>query len=88
MRVAEGWFNGRIGFEGEKRNIWGDKNTVIARIEATLEDGTTKQVVSDESWSVTEGPTRLAEIYDGENYDATFLHECVVGLTCGVWVAE
>ena len=71
VRVAEGWFNGRIGFEGGKRNIWGDANTLIAQLEITLDDGTVQRVVSDESWSVTEGPTRLAEIYDGEKYDAT-----------------
>lgn len=71
VRVAEGWFNGRIGFEGGKRNIWGDRNTLIAQLEATLNDGSVQQVISDESWTVTEGPTRLAEIYDGEKYDAT-----------------
>jgi alpha-L-rhamnosidase len=71
VRVAEGWFNGRIGFEGGKRNIWGDRNTLIAQLEITLDDGSLQQVVSDESWSVAEGPTQLAEIYDGERYDAT-----------------
>ena len=71
VRVAEGWFNGRIGFEGGKRNIWGDRNTLIAQLEATFTDGNTKQVVSDKSWTFTEGPTQLAEIYDGEKYDAT-----------------
>ncbi|KAF3038144.1 hypothetical protein E8E12_006799 [Didymella heteroderae] len=71
VRVAEGWFNGRIGFEGGKRNIWGDRNTLIAQLETTLDNGDVQKVVSDESWSVTEGPIRRAEIYDGEKYDAT-----------------
>ncbi|KAJ8108539.1 hypothetical protein OPT61_g8108 [Boeremia exigua] len=71
VRVAEGWFNGRIGFEGGRRNIWGEQNTLIAQLEATLGDGSVQQVISDDSWSVTEGPVRLAEIYDGEKYDAT-----------------
>lgn len=70
VRVAEGWYNGRIGFEGGKRNIWGDRNTLIAQLEVTSEDGSVQQVVSDETWSVTEGPIQLTEIYDGEKYDA------------------
>ncbi|KAJ4402301.1 hypothetical protein N0V91_007334 [Didymella pomorum] len=71
VRVAEGWFNGRIGFEGGKRNIWGDRNTLIAQLEITQDDEKMQQIVSDESWSVTEGPTQRGEIYDGEKYDAT-----------------
>src|SRR5690242_7591561 len=71
VRVAEGWYNGRIGFEGGKRNIWGDRNTLIAQLEVVSEHGSMQQVVTDETWSVTEGPIRLAEIYDGEKYDAT-----------------
>lgn len=71
VRVAEGWFNGRIGFEGGKRSIWGDRNTLIAQLEITFEDGEVQRVTSDQSWSVTEGPCQLAEIYDGEKYDAT-----------------
>ncbi|KAF2630202.1 glycoside hydrolase family 78 protein [Macroventuria anomochaeta] len=71
VRVAEGWYNGRIGFEGGKRNIWGERNTLIAQLEATLDDGSIQQVVSDDTWSVTEGPIRLTEIYDGEKYDAS-----------------
>lgn len=71
VRVAEGWYNGRIGFEGGKRNIWGDRNTLIAQLEVVSEHGSVQQIVSDETWSVTEGPIRLTEIYDGEKYDAT-----------------
>ncbi|KAF9695124.1 hypothetical protein EKO04_007186 [Ascochyta lentis] len=71
VRVAEGWFNGRIGFEGGKRNIWGEGNALIAQLEVRLEDGSVQRVVSDDGWTVTEGPVRIAEIYDGEKYDAT-----------------
>ncbi|KAJ7595078.1 bacterial alpha-L-rhamnosidase-domain-containing protein [Mycena floridula] len=35
-------------------------------------DGTTDRVVSDASWRVTEGPTRLDDVFGGENYDASF----------------
>jgi alpha-L-rhamnosidase len=32
-------------------------------------DGTVERVVTDGTWKVTEGPTRLDDIYGGENYD-------------------
>lgn len=71
VRVAEGWFSGRIGFRGGHRNIWGDTNALLAQLEVTLQNGQTMVIVTDDTWLVTEGPIRLAEIYDGEKYDAT-----------------
>ncbi|KAF6832990.1 bacterial alpha-l-rhamnosidase domain protein [Colletotrichum musicola] len=72
VRVAEGWFSGRIGFEGGYRNIWGPHTALIAQLEIELADGRAVTVESDGSWTVAKGPIRLAEIYDGEKYDATF----------------
>ncbi|KAK9599916.1 hypothetical protein V6Z92_000007 [Aspergillus fumigatus] len=71
VRVAEGWFSGRIGFEGGHRNIWGSHPALLVQLEVTLKDGGLQIITSDGSWSVTRGPIRLAEIYDGEKYDAT-----------------
>ncbi|KAF9871101.1 hypothetical protein CkaCkLH20_11518 [Colletotrichum karsti] len=71
IRVAEGWFSGRIGFEGGRRSIWGTRTAVFAQLEISYKDGTSQTIVTDDSWLVTRGPTKLAEIYDGEKYDAT-----------------
>jgi alpha-L-rhamnosidase len=71
VRVAEGWFSGRIGFEGGHRNIWGSHTALLVQMEVTSKDGGLQTITSDSSWSVTRGPIRLAEIYDGEKYDAT-----------------
>jgi len=71
VRVAEGWFSGRIGFEGGHRNIWGPHTALLVQLEVTFADGNVETVVSDASWTVTKGPMRQAEIYDGEKYDAT-----------------
>jgi alpha-L-rhamnosidase len=71
IRVAEGWFSGRIGFEGGHRNIWGEHTALMAQLEVTFSTGQRTIIISDKSWMVTEGPIRLAEIYDGEKYDAT-----------------
>ncbi|KAN0098892.1 glycoside hydrolase family 78 protein [Hyaloscypha variabilis] len=71
IRVGEGWFCGRIGFEGGGRNLWGDRTAVMAQLELAYEDGSIQVVNTDDSWEVASGPTRLAEIYNGEKYDAT-----------------
>lgn len=71
VRVAEGWFCGRIGFEGGHRNIWGPHPSLIAQLEITYSDGHQDVVTTNASWMVAQGPIRLAEIYDGEKYDAT-----------------
>ncbi|KAF7349624.1 hypothetical protein MSAN_01688300 [Mycena sanguinolenta] len=36
-------------------------------------DGTSERIVSDLSWKSIEGPTRLDDIYGGENYDASYI---------------
>jgi alpha-L-rhamnosidase len=71
VRVAEGWFSGRIRFEGGRRNIWGSNATLLAQLEITFEDGHSQKICSDNSWQVARGSIRLAEIYDGEKYDVT-----------------
>jgi len=72
VRVAEGWFCGRIGFEGGRRNIWGDQTALMAQLELTFEDGSVDVVCTDESWEVAPGPVQLAEIYHGEKYDCSY----------------
>jgi len=43
---------------------------MIARIFLEYADGSTEDVVSDESWKVTAGPTLFSSEYGGEDYDA------------------
>ncbi|KAH7127241.1 bacterial alpha-L-rhamnosidase-domain-containing protein [Dendryphion nanum] len=71
VRVAEGWFCGRIGFAGGNRNIWGHHPALIAQLEINYSDGSAQSLISGSSWVVAKGPIRLAEIYDGEKFDAT-----------------
>ncbi|KAL4862099.1 hypothetical protein BDV12DRAFT_190658 [Aspergillus spectabilis] len=59
----------RMGFGG-KRNHYGNRTAVLAQLEIVGEDDTAYTVATDGSWTVTQGPTRQAEIYDGEVYDA------------------
>jgi alpha-L-rhamnosidase len=87
VRVAEGWYKGRLGFEGGARNIWGPRTALLAQLEVTLVDGSITVIGTDDSWTVTKGPIQRGEIYDGEKYDATaeIPGWSMVGVTSGDW---
>jgi alpha-L-rhamnosidase len=70
VELASGWHSGRIS-RGHAlyENFASPK--VLCQLEVTLKDGTKTTIVSDESWKgTTNGPIRLASLYDGEVYDA------------------
>jgi alpha-L-rhamnosidase len=70
VTLGDGWFRGRIGFGGGRRNIYGDRRALLAQLEITYQDGTVERVVTDESWRAATGPILSSDIYDGETYDA------------------
>ncbi|MFI0733614.1 glycoside hydrolase family 78 protein [Streptomyces sp. NPDC021225] len=68
--LGDGWFRGRIGFDGRTRAIYGDRLAFLAQLEVEYEDGTTQRVVTDGSWRAATGPVVSSGLYDGEAYDA------------------
>jgi alpha-L-rhamnosidase len=68
--LGDGWFRGRFGFGGGRRNIYGERLALLAQLELRYADGTSERVVSDERWRATRGPILASDIYDGETYDA------------------
>ncbi|MFD8307341.1 family 78 glycoside hydrolase catalytic domain [Streptomyces sp. NPDC059690] len=68
--LGEGWYTGRLGFGGGRRNLYGDRRALLAQLEVTHPDGTVTTIVTDETWRATTGPVLRSEIYDGEAYDA------------------
>ncbi len=68
--LGNGWYRGRMGYGGGRRNIYGDRLALLGQIEITYADGTTDRIVTDEQWHAARGPILMAEIYDGETYDA------------------
>ena len=49
-----------------------DRQALLAELRIAYEDGTREVIGTDSSWEVTEdGPYRMADIYDGETYDAS-----------------
>ena len=68
--LGDGWYRGRIGFEGGRRNIYGDRLALLAQLEINYEDSTSAWIVTDETWRAARGPILANDIYDGETYDA------------------
>ena len=70
--VAPAWFSGRFGLPRGDRTggYYGDHVGLLAQLEITTRDGETSTVGTDATWTATSTPFLLAEIYDGETYDA------------------
>jgi alpha-L-rhamnosidase len=49
---------------------WTSEPRLLARLVIEYDDGRTAEVVSDESWRITGGPTVSNDLYTGETYDA------------------
>lgn len=72
VAIGNGWrgnlfvkwefFNREVAFGGEKQ--------LIAELELTYADGRTELIVTDETWTASEGPIRENGIFLGETYDA------------------
>lgn len=70
VELASGWHSGRISRgKADYENFASPK--VLCQLEITLKDGSKKIIISDDTWKgTTNGPIRLASLYDGEVYDA------------------
>ena len=79
--VAGGWAVGSFSFT-RKNRISADRQALLAELRIEFEDGTSQIIGTDRDWSVTlNGPCRMADLYDGETYDARIdLSESQMGL--------
>ena len=68
--LADGWYSGHIAW-GARRDVYGTKPRFRAMLRVEYEDGTDQVFATDQSWSATEGPKKLADFLVGEEYDAT-----------------
>ena len=69
--VAGGWAVGSFTLS-RKNRISADRQALLLELRIARKDGTVEVIGTDESWEVTEdGPCRLADLYDGETWDAT-----------------
>ncbi len=69
--VSGGWAVGSFVFTRLNRHD-GDRQAFLCELRITYADGTKEVIGTDSTWDVTEdGNYRMADIYDGETYDAT-----------------
>ena len=73
--LGDGWFRGRLGFGGGRRNLYGERLALLAQLELHYADGSIERVLSDQQWRATTGPILMSDIYDGERYDARLERE-------------
>ncbi|MCD8076684.1 MAG: glycoside hydrolase family 78 protein [Lachnospiraceae bacterium] len=68
--LGEGWFKGRLGFDGGFTDIYGDRLYAIAELYVKNEQGEKLAVRTDDTWESRVSPITFNNIYDGEVYDA------------------
>lgn len=68
--LGDGWFRGRLGYHGGRRNIYGDRLALLAQLEIEYADGSTERIVTNDSWRAAPGAILASDIYDGETCDA------------------
>lgn len=70
VTVAGGWAVGSFVFT-RKNRVTADRQALLAELRIEYTDGTVEVIGTDSGWQVTEdGPVRMADLYDGETYDA------------------
>ena len=73
--VAGGWAVGSFVFT-RKNRVTADRQALLLELRVWYADGTTQVFGTDESWQVAmDGPVQMADLYDGETYDATVTPE-------------
>ncbi len=69
VQLGNGWYRGDLAWEG-RRNLYGDRLSLLVQIRVTYKDGREELVTSDAQWKASTGPILMSEIYHGETYDA------------------
>jgi hypothetical protein len=68
---------------------WHDEPVVRAVLKITYANGDTETIVTDDSWTIRDGPTRFDDLYGGELFDANRVQEGfdTVGFDAATWDA-
>ena len=71
VTVGQGWR--AIANKRDSSDFLGYRDTaLIAELTLVYADGTAESIVTDSSWNARESKLRYTNVYDGDNYDATF----------------
>jgi alpha-L-rhamnosidase len=72
--IADGWFNGKVGYWGRTDVFGTGPNRLLAQLEIRYEDGSAQTVATDgtgaNAWKWSVGPLLDADLLNGETCDA------------------
>ncbi|MFI7483353.1 family 78 glycoside hydrolase catalytic domain [Kocuria sp. M1R5S2] len=68
--LGDGWYRGRLGFNGGNRNLYGSDLSLLAQLEIDYADGSRQILATDDQWRSAPSPILFSGIYDGETFDA------------------
>lgn len=70
--LSEGWWSGAATFVPGNWNLFGDRQSLLAKLQITYEDGTTQTISTDpQTWKTyDDGAVRYGSFFMGEVYDA------------------
>lgn len=71
--LGEGWWSGNITYRGENWNMFGDRQSLLAKLVVTYADGTKQTITTNpETWRYyNDGPVIYGSFFQGEVYDAS-----------------
>ena len=67
--LADGWYRNFRGYD-RRSQFYGDQLGLLLQLKIVYDDGSTQNIISDDSWKSSYGPILMSSIYDGETYDA------------------
>lgn len=73
--LGNGWYKGRLGFDGGFYKVYGDQLALIFEIKINYVDGSEEVILSDDSCTSRACPYVSNGIYDGEVFDATLKND-------------
>jgi alpha-L-rhamnosidase len=69
LLLGNGWYRGRLGFEGAEAE-YGDDIAVCAALEVAFADGAVQRIVTGPDWSAEASETSRNSLYNGQTIDA------------------
>ncbi|PRY65421.1 alpha-L-rhamnosidase [Glaciihabitans tibetensis] len=69
--IADGWYRGRLGFNGGLWDNYGTDVALLAQIEATMSDGTVHVLPVSSAWECAPSAIISTGLYEGEEHDAS-----------------
>ena len=67
--LGDGWWRGRIGFDGGTLNVYGSRLGLLAQLEVEYADGSRQVLATDGEWTAHPSPILSSGLYAGETFD-------------------